>query len=60
MYANKRPEQGEHSEQCFPAEHTLITPTPLYAQKVQDCKGGLGIWDSKVALTSLQFLSSTE
>lgn len=56
MYANKRPEQGEHSEQCFPAEHTLITPTPLYAQKVQDCKDGLGIWDSKVALTSLQFL----
>lgn len=47
MYANKRPEQGKHSEQCFPAEHTLITPTPLYAQKVQERKDGLRMWDPK-------------
>lgn len=45
-----------HSEQSFPAEYTLIAPTPLYARKVQERKNGLLICDPKVTLTSLQFL----
>lgn len=49
-------QSNESTQRCFPAEHTLITPTPQYSQKVQERKDGLLICDPIVAFASLQFL----